>query len=141
MLEEEAIVIEANGNEAKVRMEKKSACRTCSASFVCHPPDHDFVDVVNPLGAVKGQKVKVVVRPSLYIKASILIYGLPILVFLLTAVASRSMIVRLLGEPYADLYAFLSACAFMVMAFAIVGFYTRRGGTEQAYRPVIVEIL
>jgi len=141
MLEEEAIVIEANGTEAKVQMEKKSACRTCSAAFVCHPVDHDFVDVTNPMGAVKGQKVKVVVQPSLYVKASLLIYGLPVFIFLLSAIASKALIVRLFGEPYSDLYAFFSACALMAIVFAIVTRYIHRGKADQAYRPVIVEIL
>jgi len=141
MLEEEAIVIEANGTEAKVQMEKKSACRTCSASFVCHPIDHDFVDVVNPLRAVKGQKVKVVVQPSLYVKASLLIYGLPVFIFLLAAIASKALIVRLFGEPYSDLCAFFIACASMAVVFFIITLHIRKGRADQAYRPVIVEIL
>jgi len=138
MLEEEAIVIEAKGTEAKVQMEKKSACRTCSASFICHPVTHDFVDVVNPVGAEKGQKVKVVVQPSLYVKASVLLYGLPVLIFILTVIASKILIVNMFGEPYSDLYAFFSACAITVMWFIIVA---RKGRSAQDYRPVIVEIL
>jgi positive regulator of sigma E activity len=141
MLEEEAIVIEARGMEAKVQMEKKSACDKCSASFVCHPVDHDFVDVVNPVGALEGQKVKVAVEPSLYVKASVLIYGLPVFVFLLAAIISKSLIVRFFGEPYSDLYAFFSACAFMAMTFAVIILYFRRSRGDRAYRPVIVEIL
>lgn len=141
MLEEEAIVIEAYGGEAKVQMEKKSACSSCSASFICHPVDHDFVDVVNPLGALKGQRVKVVVEPSLYIKASVLIYGLPIFGFLFAAIVTKTLIVRFFGEPYSDLYAFFSACVFTAAIFAIVILRVRKGRADQAYRPVIVKIL
>ncbi|MDR2862230.1 MAG: SoxR reducing system RseC family protein [Syntrophobacterales bacterium] len=141
MLEEEAIVVEAHGMEAKVQMEKKSACRTCSASSICHPVDHDFVDVVNPVGALKGQKVKVVVEPSLYVKASVLIYGLPVIVFFLAAVAAKALAVRFFGEPYSDLYAFFAACASMAAVFAVIIFCMRKGRASQDYRPVIVEIL
>ena len=141
MLEEEAIVIEANGTEAKVQMERTSACDTCAAAFICHPDDKSFVEVTNPVGALKGQKVKVVVEPSLYLKASALVYGLPIFVFLITAILSKYFIVQLFGEPYSDLYAFLSACVFTGVTFAILILLFRKDRAGRNYRPVIVEIL
>jgi len=90
MMEEEGIVVETLGTAAKVRIDKKSACEGCSASFICHPKEHDYVDAVNLIGAVAGQKVKILVRPEVYVKASILLYGLPVLVFLTVAWPGKS---------------------------------------------------
>ena len=72
MIEEEGIVVEVNGDIAKVAVLAKSACEKCAASGVCHPGgDDSFMEATNPLNATKGQKVKVVLAPQLYLKASI----------------------------------------------------------------------
>lgn len=141
MMEEEGIVVETLGTAAKVRIDKKSACEGCSASFICHPKEHDYVDAVNLIGAVAGQKVKILVRPEVYVKASILLYGLPVLVFLTVAVAGKILALQLLGESYSDLAAFCAACLFTAITFMMIIRYHRKNRREHAYNPEIVEIL
>ena len=73
MIEEEGIVSEIEGAVARVAILKKSACEQCAASGVCHPGDQELMEAANPLGAKTGQKVKVVLAPQLYLKASIIL--------------------------------------------------------------------
>ena len=141
MMEEEGIVVEAQGETAKIRIDKKSACEGCSAALICHPEEHDYVDAVNLVGAAAGQKVKILVRPEVYVKASILLYGLPILVFLTVAVAGKILALRLLGELHSDLWAFGAACLFTGITFMMIVRYHRKSRRRHAYAPEIVEIL
>lgn len=141
MLEEEGIVIEAQGLRAKVQIEKRSACESCSAAAICHPPEHDYLNAVNNIGAVKGQKVRVIVQPEQYLRASIILYGLPILVFLGGIVIGKFLAVRLIGELYSDLWAFAAACAGTFITFMIIIRYHGKKRREDAYDPMIVEII
>ncbi|MBN1548253.1 MAG: SoxR reducing system RseC family protein [Syntrophaceae bacterium] len=141
MLEEEGLVIESRGATAWVQVEKKSACETCSAAHVCHPPEHDCLEAENSIGAVKGQKVRIVVQPAQYLKASFILYGLPVIVFLAAAVAGKIAAVRLFGEAYSDLYAFAGAILFTGVTFMlIIRLHQNRKKIKQ-FHPVITEII
>lgn len=141
MLEEEAIVIETVGATARVLIEKKSACASCSASAVCHPPEHDYLEADNRIGAVKGQKVKIVVESEQYLKASLILYGIPVFVFLLSALVGKTVAVSLAGEVYSDLWAFAAACFFTGVTFMLIARFQRRLQQSHEYKPVITEII
>jgi sigma-E factor negative regulatory protein RseC len=141
MLEEEGIVIETLGPKAKVQIEKKSACESCSAAAICHPPEHDYVEAFNTIGAVKGQKVKVIVQPEQYLKASIILYGVPIIVFLGVVVMGKILAVRLAGELYSDLWAFVAACVSTCITYILIVRYHGKSIRSHAYDPVISEII
>jgi sigma-E factor negative regulatory protein RseC len=141
MLEEEGIVIETQGATAKVQIEKKSACESCSAAHICHPLEHDYLDAVNTIGAAKGQKVKVVVQPEQYLRASIILYGVPLIVFLGVVIIGKILAVRLIGELYSDLWAFVAACAGTFLTYMLIVRYHGRSRKSHAYDPVIIEII
>ncbi len=141
MIEEEGIVAEIEGDIAKVAILKKSACEQCSASGVCHPGDQDFMEAANPLGAKKGQKVKVVVAPQLYLKASIILYGVPMAAFIGGAIVAKNLAVKLGSEANSDLWAFISGTACLLVSFLFIRAYNKKVEKTQKYKPVIVEIL
>ncbi len=141
MLEEEAIVIETMGATARVLIEKKSACASCSAALLCHPPEHDYVEVDNLVGAVAGQKVKIVVEPKTYLQASFILYGIPVFVFLFSALIGKIAAVSLAGEAYSDLWAFAVACFFTGATFALIARFQRQAQKSCTYKPIITEII
>ena len=141
MLEEEGIVIESRGEKAWVQVEKKSACETCSAAHVCHPPETDCLEAENSIGAVKGQKVNIVVQPEQYLKASIILYGVPALVFITAALAGKIIAVHLFGEAYSDLWAFAAACFFTGMTFMLIVRFHQQCKRIETFHPVITEII
>jgi positive regulator of sigma E activity len=141
MLEEDGIVIKTRGDTAWVQVEKKSACATCSAAHVCHPPDQDCLEADNHIGAVKGQRVRIVVDSNQYVIASLLLYGIPVVVFITTAICGKLAAVALAGETYSDFWAFVAACLGTGLTFALVIRWQRNRPEGQKFNPVITEIL
>jgi len=118
MIEEEGIVMETAGGMAKVSILAKSACEKCASAGVCHPEGEDsYMEATNPLGAKKGQRVKVVVAPQVFLKASIILYGVPMAVFVAAAIIGKNIGERYAGEANSDLWAFLSGVAFTLVSF------------------------
>lgn len=141
MIEEEGIVVEVTGDIAKVSIVAKSACDNCSASSVCHPGEKEFMEAANPLGAKKGQKVKVVVAPQAYLKASLILYGIPMTVFVAAAIFGKNLGLRYGTEPNSDLWAFIAGTTSLLISFLFIKRYNNKVEKTQEYRPVIVEIL
>ncbi len=141
MIEEEGIVVETDGNFAKVSIASKSACDNCSASGVCHPGGQEFMEASNPLGAKKGQKVKVVVAPQVYLKASIILYGIPMAVFVAAAILGKNLGLRYGKEADSDLYAFIAGVVSLLVSFLFIRMYNKKVEKTQQYKPVIVEIV
>jgi sigma-E factor negative regulatory protein RseC len=141
MIEEEGIVSEIEGNIAKVAILKKSACEQCSASGVCHPGEQDLMEAVNPLGAKKGQRVRVVVAPQMYLKASIILYGIPMAVFIAGAILAKKLAIQYGSEANSDLWAFIAGTVCLVISFLFIRAYSKKVEKTQEYKPVIVEIL
>ena len=141
MIEEEGIVAEVEGSIAKVAILKKSACEQCAAAGVCHPGEQSFLEASNPLGAVKGQKVKVVVAPQLYLKASIILYGIPTIMFIGGAIIAKNLAVNYGAEAKSDLWAFIAGAGCLLLSFLFIWMYNKKVEKTQKYKPVIVEIL
>ncbi len=141
MIEEEGIVSEVIDGMAKVSILKKSACEQCAASGVCHPGDQELMEASNPLGARKGQKVKVVIAPQMFLKASIILYGIPMAVFVAAAILGKNLGLRYGTEANSDLWAFISGTACMAVSFLFIRMYNNKVEKTQKYKPVIVEIL
>lgn len=141
MIEEEGIVVEVTGDIAKVSIVAKSACEKCSASEVCHPGEQEYMEASNPLGAKKGQKVKVALAPQVYLKASIILYGVPMTVFVAAAILGKNLGLRYGTEANSDLWAFIAGMACMAVSFLFIRMYNQKVEKTQQYKPVIVEIL
>lgn len=141
MIEEEGIVAEVEGGIAKVAVTKKSACEQCAAAGVCHPGDQEFLEAANPLNAVKGQKVKVVIAPQMYLKASLILYGIPMVALITGAIIAKNLTAPYVGEERSDLWAFIAGMACTFISFVFIRSYNKKVEKTQKYKPVIVEIL
>jgi sigma-E factor negative regulatory protein RseC len=141
MIEEEGIVVEVTGDIAKVSILAKSACEKCSASGVCHPGEQEFMEASNPLGAKKGQKVKVVLAPQVYLKASIILYGIPMTVFVASAILGKNLGLRYGTEADSDLWAFIAGMVSMMVSFLVIRMYNKKVESTPQYKPTIVEIV
>ncbi len=141
MIEEEGIVAEVDGDLAKVAVLKKSACDQCAASGICHPGDQEYLEASNPLGAKKGQKVKVVVAPQVYLKASIILYGIPMVALVGGAIIAKNLAEKFGYAASSDLWAFITGMLCMLVSFLFLRRYNRKVEKTGEYKPVIVEIL
>ncbi len=141
MIEEEGVVAEIEDGIARVAILTKSACEKCAASGVCHPGDQEYLEAANPLGAKKGQKVKVVLAPQVYLKASIILYGIPMAALIAGAIIGKNLSTRYVGEQNSDLWAFIAGVVCMLVSFLFIRSYNNKVEKTQKYKPVIVEIL
>jgi sigma-E factor negative regulatory protein RseC len=143
MIEEEGIVVETEGDLAKVAVLKKSACEACAAAGVCHPggADDSYLEASNPLGARKGEKVKVVVAPQMYLKASIILYGVPMAALIAGAILGKNVAGRYGASGNSDLWAFLAGMACLGISFFFIRMYNKKVERTAEYKPMITEIL
>lgn len=141
MIEEEGIVVAVTGDVAKVSILGKSACENCAASGTCHPGDQEYMEAANPLGAREGQKVKVVLAPQVYLKASIILYGIPMTIFVAAAILGKNLGLKFGNESNSDLWAFVLGAVSMCVSFLFIRMYNNKVEKTQQYKPVIVEIL
>ena len=143
MIEEEGIIVEIAGENAKVAIRSSGACESCAAAGACHPQDADkaYLEAANPLKAVKGQKVMVVLAPQVYLKASIILYGVPMVALVSGAIIAKKLSMHYFGEANSDLWAFLTGMGFMIVSFVFIRMYNTKVEKTQKYKPVIIQIL
>lgn len=141
MIEEEGVVTGISGDIAQVSIVQKNACAECASAGICHPDDKEFMEASNPLGAKKGQRVKIVLAPQIYLKASIILYGIPMAALLAGAIIAKHIAIRAGAESQSDLWAFAAGITCTIISFLFIRLYNRKVENTPEYKPVIVEIL
>lgn len=93
--------------QATVRLQTSDHCEGCPASCLCRPTSDDrrLMDVLDPIGVAIGDQVEVSVPGGAVLRASFLVYGLPLLL-LLVGVGLGTRIWPA-TEPLRDLWSFL----------------------------------
>lgn len=89
MLRERGIVEKISKQKAVVRIERTSACAACESRSSCQVQDNKevLVEVNNELGAGAGDVVEISMPSGSVIKASLVVYFLPVLGLLLGALS------------------------------------------------------
>lgn len=145
MASEEGVVIHVGtGGIAQVRTMRNSACKACSARNSCKPGETEEmkVEVLNPLGAKPGDRVILTFDTVNLLKATFLLYILPIVGLLAGAIIGNH-----LGgewELTTGARSGLSALIGFMGLFITLLFVRRKGnqlGRQNQYRPRITRIL
>jgi sigma-E factor negative regulatory protein RseC len=87
-LHEEGVVVgveEGVQRYARVMMIAGEACASCSANALCKPEDAErrTLEVTDPIGVEPGDRVLIVVAGGAVLKASFLLYGLPLVMLVI----------------------------------------------------------
>lgn len=141
-MEEVGVVIKTEGIMARVRVQKSGACEACAAAGTCKPSEETAeLEVFNPLRAKAGQTVKLVLKPQLYLKASIIVYGLPVIALIGGAILGKNI-----GELYfkgidSDLLAAAFGFGALIISFMVIKLWSNKIEKKEEYRPVIEEII
>ncbi len=98
-VEETARVVAVEGRWAWVEAERQSACGQCAARAGCGTAalgkvlgrKVNRVRALNPIGARPGERVAVGVRGTFLVRASVLLYGLPLLAMLALPLAVSAL--------------------------------------------------
>ena len=142
MATEVGIVIRVDGDTAWVTTTKTSACEGCAAKSSCTVlggGKEMEVEAVNNVGARVGQKVILYFQTSPLLKATFLLYVLPILFLILGA---------FIGDQAAPRFNVGSSTCSVIVGFLFFGisikFVKSKGNKlakKDAYRPKVIRIL
>lgn len=94
-MKQQGTVIKTDGRRATVRFVKSGACGNCNACFRFGGNEAD-IEMANPLNAKEGQRVYIEMHARSVLKASIVVYGIPI-ICLIAGVAAGSLISEVYG--------------------------------------------
>lgn len=141
MIEENAIVISVEGNDAWVETRRQSSCSACSANKGCGTSvlsnvlgkRSSQVRVLNTLDVKPGEEVVIGIEEESLVRGSIAVYLVPLISMFLFA---------LLAEWYAGNGNDLAAVTGAILGFVIGLFWLRKFSRkiyrDKRYQPVIL---
>ena len=87
-MDEQGIVSRLDGDRATVVFARKAMCKDCGACLKAGP-DEMMVEVENTLGAKVGDTVAVELRQKVFLQATLIMYGLPLLALMVGMLLCR----------------------------------------------------
>lgn len=143
MIEEVVQVSRIEGKEIWIEAGRQSACAACSSKKSCGQGAlSDWMSgksveltVLNPQSLIPqvGQSVVVGLEEGSLIKASVMVYFLPLLALILAAVATRT-----LGGS--EDYQILSGLIGLSVGFAVARWVTSRNTSGGCYQPILLRL-
>lgn len=142
MLEEEGVVKEIQGDMAIILTLRKAECEECASRGACEILGQSRevkARVLNPVGALPGQRVKVMVPEKILLKSTFYLYFLPALSFMVGAFSGYFLSGTLGFNP--DLCSIVGGGTGLIASFTGVFYLNRFYKNKDMYLPRIVEIL
>jgi sigma-E factor negative regulatory protein RseC len=141
MIQEVGIVTKVEGVNALVAVEKKSACDGCTAGTCELKGEAMEIEALNVARAKEGQTVRVSMKPQTYLKGTMLVYGLPLVLFIAGAIAGKNMGEEYFRDTNSDMIAAL--CGFGALILSLIGVreWAKKMESNAEYKPVIEEIV
>lgn len=141
MIEETGTVKRVEGIMAFVDVPRKSACEGCTAG-TCKPEEKFMeLEALNQAGAAVGQRVRVAVKSSVYMKGSMVVYGLPALALVVGAVVGKELMAKVFTTMDPDILSAVFGFGAMAVSFVAVKLWSNAAGRKVESKPVIEEIL
>ena len=123
-------VISTDGKTAVVRFKRSSACGKCNACFTLGSSEAD-VEIDNLLAAKAGDDVVIELHGSNILKASLLMYGIPLAALILGV---------FVGNIWGDLWAAGLGLAFAAGTFFIFRALEPKISRMGSFKPRMIEI-
>jgi sigma-E factor negative regulatory protein RseC len=141
MITEQGIVEEASGRKAMVRVEKSSACATCQSRESCQEVSgRDMViEVVNELGAGRGDRVEISIPSGSFLILSLLVYLLPIAALIGGAVAGGGVAGVFQANPTTG--AIVGGFLGIAITFCVLKRLDRSIRAQKKFRPRMTRLL
>lgn len=140
-MEEIGVIKSVDGMTAKVSVPKRSACEGCTVG-ICKPDEQSMeIEVLNPLKAQAGQKVRVVMKQYTYLKGSLIVYGFPTLALIIGAVIGKELFSHYFKGIDADIISAISGFGLFVLSFIAIKLWSNRMEKKVELRPIIEEII
>ncbi|MGQ9537794.1 MAG: SoxR reducing system RseC family protein [Actinomycetota bacterium] len=141
-LRELGTVIEVRGDLVEVAFPRGRMCEGCGSCCVAAGEDSMVVEARNPHGAGRGDRVEVEVPLGIALKAAYLLYGVPLLAFLLGLGAGGALGALVLGGSWGVPLGLGFGFGFLALSYLFLSrVYSTRSRAGEAYRPVIIRVV
>jgi sigma-E factor negative regulatory protein RseC len=146
MLREEGRVVEREAHHAVVESQRKRACGTCHGESSCSTLSGGLgqssvrIRAHNPLGAEIGDWVTVEISEQQFLRASFLVYGLPLMALFAVGALVRAILLAMGMGQAAEGLAALAGLAALGITLFLIGRIPPRMTPGDPSQPVITHI-
>ncbi len=134
--EQLGIVVEVNGNMAKVRATRHGDCKNCGA---CPGDNAMIVDARNPVGAKVGQNVTFEIQEVNMLQAAFIVYMLPLVAIFLGAVAGWYAANRM-GSQSVVTFQVIGGIIAFALSVLYIKIFDKSARNDVKMQPVITKI-
>ncbi|MBN2027670.1 MAG: SoxR reducing system RseC family protein [Actinobacteria bacterium] len=139
---EEGTVVEVSGDTARVLLRRSRLCEGCGSCCVLVDDKTMLAEAENGLGAKQGDRVLVDLPKGASIRAAYILYGIPLLAFLVGLGLGSLLGSAVSGGGVAVIMGLVFAFAFLVIAFILISrVYAPGSRASSRYRLSISKIL
>ncbi len=143
MIEERARVVSVNGGEVWVETVRSSACGACSAKSGCGQElmhklggNRALHIKIHYSGSVKpGDQVVLGLEEGVFLKSSLLIYGLPLFTFILAIIGGDLLL------QWSELWVAAAGLLGLLLGFILLWFHNTIFSLKPSSEPVILRVL
>lgn len=140
-MKEVGIVRGQQGKKAQVSIQRHAACGDCGACHVGRDKMTMEATAYNGIGAKVGERVEVEMQFANVMKASMIAYGIPLVVFILGAVVGFYWINPRLGAGDSPIPAFIAGLVLTAISYIVIRILEKTGAFTKGYEPLITAIL
>jgi sigma-E factor negative regulatory protein RseC len=142
MIEEVGVVIKVEGVTARVAVEKRGTCDGCTAKGTCETKGEKMeIEALNIARAQEGQTVRISIKPQTYLKGTMLVYGLPLVLFIAGAIAGKNAGEEYFKDTNSDIIAAIGGFGALILSLFGVKAWANKTESKTEYKPVIEEIV
>jgi len=135
--EQIGIVIEIDGNMAKVRATRHGDCKNCGA---CPGENAMVVDARNPISAKVGQNVAFEIQEVNMLQAAFVVYIMPLVAIFLGALAG-GYVADSIGSQSVVLFQVGGGILAFILSVLYIKFFDKSSSKNINMQPVITKIL
>lgn len=117
---EKGIVLSAGDGHAEIALIQTGSCEECSAKIFCKPSenkDSKIIEVEDSFGVKAGDEVDIQIKGSDVLKASFMLYGMPLILILFGIILGMSIFN---GTSSPELFSFLFSIGITALYFSSI---------------------
>ena len=132
-------------NKAVVKVRPNLSCENCGrcGGFFGDPEKNQdqLVEVFNPIGAGKGQLVRLEAKATEVLLAAFMLYLLPLFALVVGLFAGRSFVLSQGLAVNADMWGMLTGLVLMIIVFIVLRLNERRLAKGKRFKAVITAVV
>ncbi|HBK67512.1 MAG TPA: hypothetical protein DEB05_14675 [Firmicutes bacterium] len=139
-MEKEAVVIGLEGDQARLRYLRHSACNNCGACSIMGQGEQEVV-IPNQLDLQVGDRVEIGLGSSSFLRASLLLYAAPLLLFLCGYLVGEKLMALLQLPRWQEAGGMACGLLFIFFSYKGINLYDQRVKDSEQYQLKVTRII